>query len=128
MYESIIDENAYETTECATTKAIDSPYEELNAIAPECNSTNLKNPTYAETNAIATEYSNPNTALKNINFSHYNLPDHLLLQTYKSMLEDRDKLFVEEFKVSKNVAFDELLTTFYSFRVVFSNIFEGYLR
>jgi len=45
------------------------------------------------------DYCNPNTALKNINFSHYNLPDHLLLQSYKSMRENNDKLLAEEFKV-----------------------------
>jgi len=45
------------------------------------------------------DYCNPNTALNNVNFSHYNLPGHSLLQSYKPLRENNDKLFAEEFKV-----------------------------
>ena len=108
LYESIVDENAYETTNYVTNKAKTSTYDEPNAIATKVVTIKAKDPTYVEPNAIATEYCHPNTALKNINFSHYNLPDHSLLQSYKSMREHDDKLFAEEFKVVKIIVFDRL--------------------
>ena len=101
LYESIVDETAYETTEYVTSEAKDTIYEEPNAIATKGVTTKVKNPTFIEPYSISTEYCHPNTALKNINFSHYNLPDHSLLQSYKSMRKDHDKLFAAEYKVGK---------------------------
>ena len=117
LYESIVDENAYETTEYVMSKAKRSAYGEPNEIATKSVTTKVNDPSYVEPNAIATEYCNPNTALNKINFSHYNLPDHSLLQSYKSMREDRDKLFAEEFKVCK-IVFDRLSESFFCFFLV----------
>ena len=114
LYESIVDENAYETTEYVTSKAKRSTYGEPNAIAPKSVSTKENDPSYVEPNAISTEYCNPNTALNKINFSHYNLPDHSLLQSYKSMREHDDKAFAEEFKVCK-IVFDRLSESIFCF-------------
>ena len=117
LYESIVDENAYETTEYVMNEAKGSNYEEPNAIATKSATTKVKDPTYFEPNAIATEYCHPITALNKINFSHYNLPDHSLLQSYKSMREHDDKLFAEEFKVGKIILIDclEALSVFFIF-------------
>ena len=117
LYESIVDENAYETTECVTSKAKRPTYGEPNAIAAKSVTTKVNGPSYLVTNAIATEYCHPNTALNKINFSHYNLLDHSLLQSYKSMRENNDKLFAEEFKVCK-IVFDRLSESIFFFFLV----------
>ena len=119
LYESIVDENAYETTEYVKSKAKRSTYGEPNAIATKSVTTKVKDPTYIEPNAIATEYCHPNTALNKINFSHYNLPDHSLLQSFKSMREHDDKLFAEEFKVCK-IVFDRLSESTFCYFLVLS--------
>jgi len=86
LYDTINDDNPYEKVEYVASKKKSA----LPAVEPET--------------VVDDDYCNPNTALKNINFSQYNLPGHSLLQSYKSMRENIDKLFVQEFKVWKNIS------------------------
>ena len=88
IYESIADENPYESAENVSTKT-------------KITTANKR----AEPNE--TDYCNPDTALRKINFSDYNLAADSLPQNYKLMRENSDKLFGEEFKVGCIMIFGE---------------------